>query len=584
MRSWVSRAGLAVGLVVGGVRVVSGQTYEVIHDFGPLFDPEPASPIGRLTLGPDGNFYGVSLFGGDATNCALGCGTVFRLESDGGVTTIHEFAGGADGQFPTGDLLLASDGNFYGVTSGDGDFVSCAATCGAVYRIDTDGNFAVIHNFDTTEGFGPSTSLIEPLPGELWGTTVAGPAGGCQKDYSCGTVFRMHFDGGTHTMHAFTLDEGHHPIGPLVLAADGNMYGASSSAGSSFPAGIFQISTNGNLTPFHDFDSDCSGVRDGLLAVGGDLIGVCGGTGGESVFRLTLGGNLQPIHTFPVSGADGEGIVLPMQASDGLLYGVAYSGGAHDNGTIWQLTLGGGFAKLHDFDAAGGSRPYNGLSQSPDGRFYGLTSVGGANDVGTLYRLTMPGLTRLYCPNTAVRRDQMAVFLLKTAHGAGFDPPDCSGQFPDVACPSQFADWIEQLAAEGITAGCAGGNYCPLSAVTRAQMAVFLLKTEHGAAYLPPPCTGVFPDVPCPSLFADWIEQLATEGITGGCGGGNFCPALPVTRAQMAVFLLKMEHGGAYQPPPCAPLFADVSCPSLFAPWIDQLYDEGITAGCAGPP
>ena len=70
-------------------------------------------------------------------------------------------------------------------------------------------------------------------------------------------------------------------------------------------------------------------------------------------------------------------------------------------------------------------------------------------------------------------------------------------------------------------------------------MAVFLLKTEHGSGYAPPACAGAFADVPCPSPFAAWIEQLAAEGITGGCGGGNFCPASPNTRGQMAVFLTK---------------------------------------------
>ena len=70
-------------------------------------------------------------------------------------------------------------------------------------------------------------------------------------------------------------------------------------------------------------------------------------------------------------------------------------------------------------------------------------------------------------------------------------------------------------------------------------MAVFLLKTKHGPAFDPPDCTGVFGDVPCPSLFADWIEQLAAEEITGGCGGGNYCPDNPNTRAQMSAFLVK---------------------------------------------
>ena len=79
-------------------------------------------------------------------------------------------------------------------------------------------------------------------------------------------------------------------------------------------------------------------------------------------------------------------------------------------------------------------------------------------------------------------------------------------------------------------------------------MAVFLLKSEHGSAYTPPACAGIFGDVPCPSQFADWIEQLAAEGITGGCGGGNFCPDNPNTRGQMAVFLVKTFGLALYGP------------------------------------
>ena len=136
-------------------------------------------------------------------------------------------------------------------------------------------------------------------------------------------------------------------------------------------------------------------------------------------------------------------------------------------------------------------------------------------------------------------RQQMAVFLLKAEHGLCYAPPPCSGVFGDVPCSSNFAPWIEAMAAEGITTGCGGGNYCPTNAVRRDQMAVFLLKTEHGSAYAPPPCSGVFGDVPCPSPFANWIEQLAAENVTGGCGGGNYCPGNNNTRGQMAVFITK---------------------------------------------
>jgi hypothetical protein len=145
----------------------------------------------------------------------------------------------------------------------------------------------------------------------------------------------------------------------------------------------------------------------------------------------------------------------------------------------------------------------------------------------------------LYGVDQATLRQQMAVFLLKGKHGLCYTPPPCTGTFGDVPCPSTFADWIEALAAEGITGGCGNGNYCPQNPVRRDQMAVFLLKAEHGSSYTPPACAGMFPDVPCPSPFADWIEQLAAEGITGGCGGGNYCPASNNTRGQMAVFITK---------------------------------------------
>ncbi|MFZ5879943.1 MAG: S-layer homology domain-containing protein, partial [Chloroflexota bacterium] len=144
-----------------------------------------------------------------------------------------------------------------------------------------------------------------------------------------------------------------------------------------------------------------------------------------------------------------------------------------------------------------------------------------------------------YCPTQSVTRAQMAVFLLVASHGSGYVPPAPSGIFADVPVGNPYAAWVEQLANEGITGGCGGNNYCPNSPVTRRQMAVFLLVAEHGSGYTPPAATGMFADVPVNDPFAAWIEQLANEGITGGCGGGNYCPTLSVNRGQMAVFLVK---------------------------------------------
>ncbi len=158
------------------------------------------------------------------------------------------------------------------------------------------------------------------------------------------------------------------------------------------------------------------------------------------------------------------------------------------------------------------------------------------------------------------------------------------GSFPDVPNSLNFYPFIENLFHNGITGGCAGGNYCPGSSVTRAQMAVFLLKSEHGSAYVPPTCQGAFPDVSCPSPFANWIEQLASEGVTAGCGGGLYCPDSPVTRRQMAVFLLKAKEGSSYTPPAAVGIFQDVPVDDNFAPWIEELYHRSVTGGCQTSP
>ncbi len=158
--------------------------------------------------------------------------------------------------------------------------------------------------------------------------------------------------------------------------------------------------------------------------------------------------------------------------------------------------------------------------------------------------------------------------------------------FPDVPTSDPFYAFIENLFHNGITGGCTGGGYCPSNSVTRAQMAVFLMKSKLGAAEIPPPATGtVFSDVPASNPFAPFIEQLAGFAISGGCGGGNYCPTNPVTRAQMAVFLLKAEHGSAYAPPACTGIFTDVECsptPAFAVDWIEQLFHEGVTGGCGG--
>jgi hypothetical protein len=145
-----------------------------------------------------------------------------------------------------------------------------------------------------------------------------------------------------------------------------------------------------------------------------------------------------------------------------------------------------------------------------------------------------------YCPTAPVTRAQMAVFLERGMNGSGFSPPAATGNvFLDVKADDFAANFIEQLFSDGITAGCGGNNYCPNAEVTRDQMAVFLLRAKYGSSYSPPAATGIFGDVDLSFWAVHWIEQLAAEGITAGCGNGNYCPDAVVTREQMAVFLVR---------------------------------------------
>ena len=157
--------------------------------------------------------------------------------------------------------------------------------------------------------------------------------------------------------------------------------------------------------------------------------------------------------------------------------------------------------------------------------------------------------------------------------------------FLDVPPASPIYSYVMSLVGDGVTAGCGGGNYCPNNNVTRAQMAVFLLKAKYGPWWTPPPATGtVFLDVPSGAFAAAWIEAVASEGISGGCGGGNYCPNSNVNRQQMAVFLLKASRGSGYLPPACTGVFGDVACPGTFTNWIERLYTLGITGGCSASP
>ena len=145
-----------------------------------------------------------------------------------------------------------------------------------------------------------------------------------------------------------------------------------------------------------------------------------------------------------------------------------------------------------------------------------------------------------FCPDSPITRGQMAVFIETSL---GHPANNCTGRFVDVPVGNPYCGFIERMADDGITGGCGEGIFCPNSPVTRGQMSVFI---EAALGHTSTTCTGQFTDVPVGHPFCRFIEHLASDGITSGCGGGKYCPDAPVTRAQMAVFLVAA-------PPPLNP-------------------------------
>jgi hypothetical protein len=164
--------------------------------------------------------------------------------------------------------------------------------------------------------------------------------------------------------------------------------------------------------------------------------------------------------------------------------------------------------------------------------------------------------------------------------------------FADVPVDHPLWAYIEAFYNAGITSGCGVSPliYCPDSPVNRAAMAVFLLRAKHGAGYAPPPAVHMFADLPVTGKEWQeaWVDQFFLEGITTGCGTGPliYCPENPVTRAAMAVFILRTIEGPSYTPPPASHYFADlpVTGKEWMEPWVDEFYRRGITTGCGTGP
>jgi len=165
-------------------RINTSGTERILHEFD---QTDGADPKG-ITRDAAGNLYGTTLEG----TANPGHGTVYKLAPDGTHTILYSFTGGADGDRPLAEPLLDAAGNLYSTTSTGGDFGK-----GTVFKIDSVGNFTVLHSFNGSDGDTPMAGLVLDATGNLYGTTYRG------GDFNHGVVFKMDFSGNEIVLHSF---------------------------------------------------------------------------------------------------------------------------------------------------------------------------------------------------------------------------------------------------------------------------------------------------------------------------------------------------------------------------------------------
>jgi uncharacterized repeat protein (TIGR03803 family) len=385
-------AGFGLGLAARG----AAQGLTTIYTFQP--SPNGAVPLARLVQGNDGYLYGTTVFGG--TNG--GAGSVFRISTNGALTSLYSFTGGNDGAYPQVGLVQGSDGYFYGTTYSGG-----TNGAGTVFRITASGTLTTLHSFGSgSDVANPAGDLVQGSDGSFYGTTATFADNG---RYYPGTVFKMSTDGALNTLYSFTnVNDGEYPQAGLVQGSDGDFYGTTEYGGTNGAGTVFKINSTGALTYLTSFNYYDAAYPIGKLVQGSD--GYFYGTtseggptfyggplvGAGTVFKISTNGALT-VYSLPSGGANPvAGLV---QGSDGYLYGTTASNpewGYDGLGTVFKMSTNGALTFLYLFTGGDdGAYPRSAVIQGADGYLYGTTSddsdYNGTYGAGTVFKISTNG-------------------------------------------------------------------------------------------------------------------------------------------------------------------------------------------------
>lgn len=362
---------------------ISAAQITILHSFADGTVPnDGAYPAGQLIQASNGNFYGATV--GTGLN-PDGDGTIFQMPIGGSVSTVYTFTG--PNLSATGQALLFYNNALVG-TTGSGGYTTDGTELGfgTIFSTELSGKTTFLHKFTKPvapdSGAIPSAGLVLGADGEFYGTTTrdGNTSGG-------GIAFKINPKTGALTelssISPYSL------TGSLLLGQDGNFYGITAGAT------IIKMTPAGVITNLYTFSGITYGSGSLIQDASGNFYGVVGDFGAYAngaVFKMTPQYIVTILYAFG-KAPDGSGPFPPVIGSDGNLYGTTNSGGTAGGGVVYELSTDGStYSILHNFGDGSvqndGNEPSGSLVLGSDNKLYGVTEGGGSADLGAIYRLS----------------------------------------------------------------------------------------------------------------------------------------------------------------------------------------------------
>jgi len=350
--------------------------YLVLHSFNLT---NGRNPNGSLLQVSDGKLYGLTVNGGTSNQ-----GVLFSFDPTSSSYTVEKNFNNTDGINPFGSLIQVSDGKLYGMTRGGG-----SSNYGVIFSFDpSSSSYAVLKNFDQTNGANPFNSLMQAFNGKLYAMT----SGGGLSD--AGVIFSFDPSNSEYlVLKHFNNSDGGKPYGSLIQISNGTLYGMTLQGGTSNNGIIFSFDpTSSSYNVIHNFDLTNGGgpyFNDVQLNTDGKLYGMTHGGGVHRwgvIFSFDL---LTNQYNKLVDIGENHGFYPQgtlCRAFDGKFYGITYVGGSLGYGVIFSFDLATStYSVVKNFDLANGSNPTGSLIRASDGKLYGMTRFGGASNAGVIF-------------------------------------------------------------------------------------------------------------------------------------------------------------------------------------------------------